>query len=187
MTQEFQQAERDILLKTARDSIYHGLTQQGMLSVDLDQIPAQLTQTRGCFVTLHLNKQLRGCIGSLTAHQALIDDVVQNAYSAAFRDPRFAPLTLEEFKNITLDISVLSKPEPMKFNSEADLIRQLRPSIDGLILSDNGHRGTFLPAVWEQLPDPAEFLRHLKNKAGLQADYWSSTVKIERYTAELIV
>ena len=184
--QEFKQPERALLLKAAHDSINYGLRTQNILQIDIAMFPEQICQSRACFVTLHLNSQLRGCIGSLLAHQPLIQDVVQNAYSAAFKDPRFKPVTLEEYPQLVLDISVLSQAQPMKFNSEADLLTQIRPGIDGLILSDNGHRGTFLPSVWKQLPDPHEFLRHLKNKAGLPADYWSNTIKIENYTTELI-
>jgi AmmeMemoRadiSam system protein A len=137
-------------------------------------------------VTLHLGKQLRGCIGSLQGYQPLIVDVAMNAFNAAFRDPRFLPMTESELPKISLDISVLSKSQPMHFSSEADLLSQLRPGIDGLIISDHGHRGTFLPSVWEQLPDPATFLSHLKTKAGLPTNYWSNTLTVQRYTTELI-
>ena len=183
---EFAEPARKILLQIAKDTIKYFLTEHKLPSFNLNDFPEQLRQTRACFVTLHLHGQLRGCIGSLTAHQALIIDVCQNAYNAAFQDPRFKLVTLEEFDQLTLDISILSVPQKMYFSSEAELIKQLRPGIDGLILSDIGHRGTFLPSVWEQLPDPAEFLAHLKAKAGLPTNYWSSTLVVEHYTAELI-
>jgi AmmeMemoRadiSam system protein A len=184
--QEFDPEERKLLLQTARDSIQYYLNNHALLSIDLTAYPEHLQQARACFVTLHLNGQLRGCIGSLQAQQPLIMDVVHNAYSAGFKDPRFAPLNNSEYPSITLEISVLSRPSPMVFSSEADLLSQLKPGIDGLILSDLGYRGTFLPSVWAQLPSPEQFLRHLKNKAGLPTDYWSSTIQIEHYTAELI-
>lgn len=178
--------DRELLLQTAKDSIAYGIAHHKALPLNVQNYPPQLCQPRACFVTLHLDKQLRGCIGTLEAHQPLILDVAANAYNAAFNDPRFAPVHANEVPQITLDISVLSPPQPMQFNSEADLLRQIRPGIDGLILSDQGRRGTFLPSVWEQLPDPVDFLKHLKNKAGFPADYWSQTLKVESYTAELI-
>ncbi len=183
---EYKLPERALLLQTARDSIKFYLEHKKLLTVSLNNYPEQLQHHRACFVTLHLNNQLRGCIGSLTAYQPLILDVIQNAYSAAFRDPRFPPVSTQECPQLKLDISILTPAKPMHFSSEADLLHQLRPGVDGLILADHGHRGTFLPSVWEQLPDPVDFLRHLKNKAGLPADYWSATLTIENYTAELI-
>jgi AmmeMemoRadiSam system protein A len=136
------------------------------------------------FVTLHLDGQLRGCIGSLEAHRPLAEDVAANAFAAAFRDPRFPPVSRAEAARLALEISVLSPAEPMHFRSEADLLAQLRPGIDGLILSDLGRRGTFLPSVWSQLPAARDFLVHLKHKAGLPADHWSATLSVERYTTE---
>jgi AmmeMemoRadiSam system protein A len=178
--------EREILLQTAHAAINYGLEHQTNLVLDLTKYPAILLANRACFVTLHLANNLCGCIGSLQAHQPLIIDVAHNAFNAAFHDPRFAPLSKAKALQIKLDISVLSTPEPMQFDSEANLLAQLRPQIDGLILSDAGHRGTFLPTVWQQFPDPLIFFSHLKNKAGLPANYWSSTLKVQRYTTELI-
>ena len=120
------------------------------------------------------------------AHRPLVIDVAENAYSAAFLDPRFLPLTKEEYPLLSKHISILSKPEPMSFASEEDLLQQIKPNIDGLILSEYDYRGTFLPSVWKSLPDKKEFLAHLKMKAGLPPDYWSDTLKVERYTADLI-
>jgi len=183
---EYSQQERKILLQLAMDAIEYGLQHHNHIKVDLKKYSAHLCEKRACFVTLQIGKQLRGCIGSLEAHQSLVEDVAQNAYASAFGDPRFSRLTMEEFKQINIHISVLSKPEPMHFDSEADLLRQIRPEIDGLILSDGPYKGTFLPSVWESLPDAKQFLTHLKMKAGLAPDYWSDTLQIERYTAELI-
>ncbi len=178
--------EKEILLQTVRDSINYGLSYHTPMPIELSQYPKTLQQARASFVTLHLNHQLRGCIGSLQAHQPLIQDVAHNAFSAAFLDSRFYPVTPQEYELLTFDISVLSTATPITFKSEQDLIRQLRPGIDGLILTDAGHRGTFLPAVWEELSDPKEFLNHLKIKAGLSQGYWSDTLQIERYTVESI-
>ncbi len=142
--------------------------------------------TRATFVTLTIDAQLRGCIGTLEARRALVEDVASNAYSAAFEDPRFAPLERAEFERLDIHLSLLSAPEPIQFGSEKDLLAQIRPSLDGLVLEEGARRGTFLPSVWEQLPDPVEFLRHLKRKAGLPADYWSATLRVSRYTSESI-
>jgi AmmeMemoRadiSam system protein A len=108
--------------------------------------------------------------------------VAQNAYAAAFSDPRFPPLREGEFEELDIHISILSPAEAMHFTSEADLLQQLRPGEDGLVMEEGFRRGTFLPSVWEQLPTPELFLRHLKQKAGLPADYWSSTLEVSRYT-----
>ncbi len=176
--------ERQTLLAVARSSIQHGLRQGAPLAVVLDHYPASLRVKRATFVTLHRDHQLRGCIGTLEAIRPLVEDVAHNAYAAAFADPRFPPVSETELDSLQLEISVLSPSQPMNFDSEEDLIRQLRPGIDGLILEEKGHRGTFLPSVWESLPDPKRFLQHLKLKAGLSPDYWSDTVRVERYTTE---
>jgi uncharacterized protein len=178
--------EKQLLLDVADEAIKSGLENHQAPQIKLDNYPQKLCEPGASFVTLGVSSQLRGCMGSLEAYQALIEDIAQNAYSSAFRDPRFHPLTKEEYPNITKHISVLSKPKPMFFTSEKDLLAQIRPGIDGLILSDQGHRGTFLPAVWKSLSTPELFLHHLKLKAGLPEDHWSETLKIERYTTEVI-
>lgn len=178
--------EKKTLLQIARDAISFGLKNNIEMKINTSDYSKNLQQDRASFVTLHLNHQLRGCIGSLQAYQPLIQDVAHNAYAAAFLDPRFLPLTSTEFSKLSYHISVLNAPEPMTFISEEDLIRQLRPGIDGLILTDGFHKGTFLPSVWEELPDPSLFMKHLKQKAGLSPNYWSDSIKIERYTAESI-
>ncbi len=183
---EYSAENRKILLTIAKNSISHGLQQHQPLQIAISNYPAQLQQHRACFVTLHLLGALRGCIGSLQANQPLILDVAANAFNAAFRDPRFSPVTPVEAPRLAMDISVLSQPQPMHFSSEANLLQQIRPGIDGLILSERGHRGTFLPTVWEELPDPADFLNNLKSKAGLPTNYWSDTLTVENYTTELI-
>jgi len=140
-----------------------------------------LVQPGATFVTLTKNGELRGCIGSLQAHRPLDQDVRANAASAAFRDPRFRPLTVEELPQIRVEVSLLTAPVPMRFTDEADALRQLRPHIDGVIFATAGRRSTFLPQVWEQLPEPRQFMAHLKQKAGLPADYWSPDVELQRY------
>ena len=173
-----------MLLAVARDSIRQGLTVGQPLSVDLNDYASELRERRASFVTINLEEQLRGCIGHLQAIQALVQDVAENAFAAAFRDPRFPPLRTEEFPLLAVHISVLSPAEPMTFSSETDLIDQLRPGIDGLILEDGVARGTFLPSVWDSLPDPRDFLAHLKHKAGLPGNHWSPDLKIYRYQTE---
>lgn len=175
---------RRMLLGIARDSIQHGLDQGAPLAVVAHDYPAELQAIRACFVTLHLRGSLRGCIGHLEANLPLIEDVADNAYAAAFSDPRFPALARHELADLQIHISVLTPSQPISFTSEADLIGQLRPHRDGLILTDGLHRGTFLPSVWEQLPEPAMFLRHLKLKAGLTADHWSEHLQVYRYETE---
>jgi len=176
--------ERELLHKVARASIEHGLRTGRPLAVDTARYPPPLREPGASFVTLNEHGQLRGCIGSLEAIRPLVEDVAHNAYAAAFSDPRFPPLRASELPDLDLHISVLSPATPMQFDSEQDLIRQLRPGVDGLVLEDGYHRGTFLPAVWESLPEPREFLQHLKLKAGLPPDYWSDTIRVSRYVTE---
>lgn len=133
------------------------------------------------FVTLTLKGRLRGCIGSLEAWRGLADDVAANAVAAAFRDPRFAPLTPAEWAETRVEVSLLSPSEAMSFSNEADALAQLRPGRDGVILSFGQRRATFLPQVWESLPDPRQFMAQLKLKAGLAADFWDDGIKLARY------
>lgn len=182
----YNQEERQIILNVVDQAIKLGLKAHQILQVVLENYPEKLREPGASFVTLEINKQLRGCIGTLEAYQPLIQDIAQNAYAAAFRDPRFNPVTEEEYPSITKHISILSKPSPISFTSEEDLLNKIQPGIDGLILSEGGYRGTFLPAVWESLPESKLFLQHLKLKAGLPTDYWSKTLKVERYTVEVI-
>ncbi|HBT41735.1 MAG TPA: AmmeMemoRadiSam system protein A, partial [Rhodospirillaceae bacterium] len=118
------------------------------------------------------------------AHRPLLTDVAVNAYAAAFRDPRFPNLEASELPEVTLSISVLSPQAPMTIRDEADLLAQLRPGIDGLVIADGGKRALFLPSVWEQLPDKRAFLMHLKRKAGMAGNHWSSTFTARRFVAE---
>ena len=174
------------LLDLARRSIQHGLQTGRPLKVTLADFPAELTEHRATFVTLQKHHQLRGCIGMLEAVRPLAEDIAENAFLAAFQDPRFPPLADDEFGDLEIHLSILTPAIPVAFTSEQDLISQLQPGIDGLILEEGHRRGTFLPSVWEQLPEPGQFLRHLKQKAGLAPDYWSETIRIYRYRTEMI-
>lgn len=172
------------MLRIAGASIDHGLTAGTPLLPDLEPLPASLREPRASFVTLHRNGVLRGCVGLLEARYPLATDVAQNAFTAAFRDPRFPPLKAAERADLTLHIAVLSPAEPVTFADEAELVAALRPGIDGLIIEDRDHRGTFLPSVWSSLPEPGDFWRQLKLKAGLPVDHWSDTLVVRRYTTE---
>ncbi len=177
--------QRRILLETARRSIAAGMERGRPLQVNSAEYDERLQAPAASFVTLHLGKDLRGCIGSLEARRPLICDVAANAFAAAFQDSRFPPLGSSELSALHIHISVLNPAEDMTFTSEEDLLRQLRPGIDGLILSEGErHRATFLPSVWHTLSHPRQFLNQLKIKAGLPPDYWSDSLRIQRYTTE---
>lgn len=182
----FSAAHKQLLLRIAKDSIRHGLDHGRPLVVALEGQPPELLTIRATFVTLRRDGELRGCIGVLEAHQALIVDVAHNAYAAAFADPRFTPVTRTELENLEYHISILSVPTPLSFTSEEDLLGKILPGVDGLILKDGRRRGTFLPSVWETIPTPREFLRELKRKAGLPMDHWSDTLSVKRYTCESV-
>lgn len=166
-----------ILLTLARNAI---AARFGLPPKPADDSPA-LHAPGATFVTLTQHEQLRGCIGSLEAWRLLAHDVRENAIAAAFRDPRFNPLTAEELPVTRIEVSLLTPAKPIFFTSEADALAQLLPGIDGVIFTAGHHRSTFLPQVWEQLPGPASFMAHLKQKAGLPANYWGSDVHLERY------
>ncbi len=168
------------LLHLARAAIAREL---GFFSHDLPRID-WLEQPGATFVTLSLGGNLRGCIGSLEALRPLIDDVRHNAVAAAFSDPRFMPLTKEEFAEVVIEVSLLSAPETLRFSSEEDALAQLEPGRDGVILEYGRSRATFLPQVWAQLPEPHDFIARLKDKAGLQQDFWSDKIVISRYTVQ---
>ncbi|MFI3157338.1 MAG: AmmeMemoRadiSam system protein A [Methylococcaceae bacterium] len=179
-------AHRQLLLDLAKSSIEHGLQTGRPLIINLDDYPEELTELRATFVTLEINHQLRGCIGMLEAVRPLAEDIAENAFSAAFKDRRFPPLDAGELDDLKIHLSILTPAEPVSFSSEQDLLSQLQPGIDGLILQEGNRRGTFLPSVWESLPEPEQFLRHLKQKAGLPPDYWSKTILIYRYRTERV-
>ncbi|MBW2493520.1 MAG: AmmeMemoRadiSam system protein A [Deltaproteobacteria bacterium] len=173
-----------LLLDVARRSIESGLRTGQPLAVDPDAFPPELGQLRATFVTLRRDGELRGCVGGLVACRPLVADVAHSAYGAAFRDSRFPALEARELDRIEIHISILGPLEPVSAPDEKALLAAIRPGIDGLVVRDGARQGTFLPAVWESLPEPAEFWRELKRKAGIPLDAWSSRWEIFRYTVE---
>jgi AmmeMemoRadiSam system protein A len=173
-----QHEQGEILLAVARSAIALRLGGQGVSH----DTPDWLHEPGASFVTLTQQDALRGCIGSLEAHRALGEDVRANAVAAALHDPRFPPLQMQELDHTRIEVSLLSVATDMQFDSEQHVIEQLRPGVDGVVLAWGSARGTFLPQVWESLPDPVEFLSHLKRKAGLPADFWHQDISLSRYT-----
>jgi AmmeMemoRadiSam system protein A len=180
----WRRTDRDALLRVARDSIAHGLREGRALPVDPADYAAELRQPRASFVTLRLDGKLRGCTGSLEACEPLVVDVSQQAYRTAFADPRFLPVAQPELGRLEIHISILGPLEPLSVESERALLAALRPGLDGLILREGSRSATFLPAVWQTLPSPAEFVRELRCKAGLAPDHWSDALRFQRYRVD---
>ncbi len=166
------------LLALARSAIAAKL---GRVHAASDNAP-WLSAHGATFVTLNLDSKLRGCIGSLRAHRALGDDVKFNAQAAAFSDPRFKPLSVEEYERIVVEVSLLSALTPMPCADEAAALAQLTPNVHGVIFEYGHHRSTYLPQVWAQIPEPAMFMATLKQKAGLPPNFWDAGVKLSTYT-----
>lgn len=175
-------AERQTLLQLARESIRSPLEGETQFNINLDRFPARLTQERASFVTLNIDGQLRGCIGSLNAHRPLVLDVAHNAQAAAFKDPRFKAVTHAEYQQLDVHISILSRATPLLVNSLQSLEQALRPGIDGLIIKEGTRQATYLPSVWSQLPDPGQFIRELRRKAGLHPEGWNTDTEVFTYT-----
>jgi hypothetical protein len=184
MNNRYDHEQREQLLQIARQSILNGLRDNRPLHPDATQFDAALRAPCANFVTLNIDGALRGCIGTTDAVAPLVISIADNAYRAAFQDPRFKPLTSEEYQRINISISVLSKPEPLRCASDAELLDQLRPRVDGLIIERGPLRATFLPEVWEALPNPRDFLSQLKRKAGMAAG--ETPAHAWRYEAEHI-
>jgi len=176
--------ERKELLTAAHRALEHVVQRGRPPEVAVDSFPMALRAVRKTFVTLEIGGHLRGCIGTLAPVNPLVRDVVENTYRSAMQDPRFGPLTAAELPQVAVTVSILSHERPMTIAGEADLLRRLRPGVDGLIIRDRGRSALFLPKVWDALPDPAEFLRHLKAKAGLNPDAETGTLQAFHFTAE---
>jgi AmmeMemoRadiSam system protein A len=174
----FDTSKEQTLLHLARAAI---ASEFGFISDDLPR-SAWMEEPGATFVTLTLRGQMHGCIGSLEANRPLIDDVRHNAVAAAFQDPRFAPLTKEEFAEVIIEVALLGKPEPVRFSSERDALLQLNPGVDGVTLEYGSQRATFLPHAWADFPHAQDFLAHLKSQAGLAEDFWSVDLRLSRFT-----
>ena len=166
--------EQHQLLSLARAAITAQARGAADPQVEEASLSPALRETRGCFVTLTHRGELRGCIGNLSPRGPLFQAVMENARGAAFRDSRFLPVSEAEVPELRIEVSVLSEPEPLVFHSEADLLRKLRPNVDGVVLRLDGRTATFLPQVWRKFPEPEHFLNVLAQKAGLSADSWRS-------------
>lgn len=176
--------EKQILLHVARESIEHAVRGEPLPPLPLDSLPAALTGNGASFVTLTLRGNLRGCIGALEAYQPLIEDVREHAIAAALNDPRFPPLTQLELNRIQIEVSRLTSPQELDYADADDLLKKLRPHVDGVILKHGYRRATFLPQVWEKIPDPVEFLEQLCYKMGERGNLWRET-KLQVYTYQV--
>ncbi len=164
--------EKLYLLQAAREAMEAGVRGHNLVPPDPYTVPQRLQQLGACFVTLTVGQELRGCIGALEAYQPLIDDVREHAVAAALQDYRFPPVQPNELAAIRIEVSRLTVPLPLDYTTPDDLLNKLCPDIDGVVLKYGIQRATFLPQVWEKIPDRAEFLQHLCYKMGMPADFW---------------
>ena len=169
-----------VLLSIARDAIVDSVAQASWIR----WVEPWLKERAASFVTLRLEGELRGCIGTIDARRALGEDVHENARAAAFRDPRFPPVGRHEVEALQVEVSVLSAREAMVVTSESEALAALRPGVDGIYLQFGEQRATFLPQVWESIPDPLDFLCELRLKAELPARFWHEGIRLSRYTVE---
>lgn len=177
--------ERGILLKLARQAMEAAVKGESLPPLALEDLPARLRQLGASFVTLTSHGELRGCIGALEPYLPLAEDVREHAVAAALQDYRFPPVRPEELPEIQIEISRLTRPQPLDYDQPEELLRRLRPHIDGVILRDGFHRATFLPQVWEKIPQPEEFLSHLCLKMGAPPDLWRrKRLQVQVYQVE---
>jgi AmmeMemoRadiSam system protein A len=170
--QSLNEEQGQLLVKLARQTIEEKLDRRS-IKVDPEfMTDSVFKEKRGTFVTLTINKQLRGCIGNLDSTDSIVDGIERNAINAAFRDPRFPPLKADELDRVDIEVSILTEPQPLEYRDSKDLLSKLRVNVDGVILRKGSASATFLPQVWEQLPQPEKFLSHLCTKAGLPGDTW---------------
>lgn len=177
--------DHNVLLKFARQALENYPNHIDTLTIKT-HCNASLQKKQGSFVTLTEDGQLRGCIGSITPHRDLLSDIIDNAVSAGFSDPRFLPLAKDELDNVRIEISLLTRPKKLSYKNQADLLRKLGKEKPGIIIQKGPFKATFLPQVWEELPDAKDFLSHLCFKAGLPSGQWQSgKVDVSTYTAEV--
>ncbi len=185
MTTPLSDADKRELLRLAREAIDAAAREKPLPPVDTARLAPALLRPGTCFVTLTESGELRGCIGGLHALDSLYDDVRQHAFQAALRDYRFPPVTPDEVPKLEIEVSVLTEPQPLDYDSPQDLLRVLRPAVDGVILSQGYRRATFLPQVWERVPDPETFLSMLCDKMGAPPDTWRRTkLDVQTYQVE---
>lgn len=185
MTDHLTDGEKQILLRLAREAVESAVKGEALPPLDRQTLPSSLREEGASFVTLTIHGELRGCIGALEAYQPLADDVREHAVAASLRDPRFPPVGESELSRIRLEVSRLTAPHPLEYSSGDDLLKKLRPHVDGVILKDGFRRATFLPQVWEKIPDPAEFLDHLCQKMGARPGLWrDAKLVVQTYQVE---
>ena len=185
VAEEFNADDRKLLLGLARRALREAVTTGKLPEVSAEELSAKFTADKACFVTLTKHGELRGCIGYLEAQGPLYRAILDNARNAALHDPRFEPVTERELDRLEIEISVLTAPQPLAFNSPDDLLRKLQPRRDGVVLQMRGHGATYLPQVWEQIPDKTEFLDNLAIKAGCEPKEWRKPgVRVSIYHVE---
>jgi len=184
MTEQLTQTEKQTLLRLARQAMECGARGQKLPPVEAASLTPHLLESGASFVTLTIDGDLRGCIGALEAYQPLVDDVREHAVAAALEDPRFRPVAESELGRIKVEVSRLTPPSPLEYSTSEDLLAKLRPQVDGVILKHEFRRATFLPQVWEKIPDPAEFLDHLCAKMGVRSNLWRNT-KLQVYVYQV--
>ena len=185
MADQLTDGEKQILLRLAREAMEHAVRGKKLPYLDKSSLTPRLRENGASFVTLTINGNLRGCIGALEAYQPLAEDVREHAVAAALEDPRFPPVDENELSRIRLEVSRLTAPYPLAYSSSEELLTKLRPHLDGVVLKDEYRRATFLPQVWEQISDPAEFLDHLCAKMGAKPNLWrNSKLQVYIYQVE---
>ena len=184
MTDQLTDDEKQILLHLAREAMENGLRGKKLPALDMNSLTPHLREDGASFVTLTIDDELRGCIGALEAYQPLAEDVREHAIAAALEDPRFPPVDKSELSRIQLEVSRLTAPHLLEYSSAEDLLVKLNPHVDGVILKDSYRRATFLPQVWKQIPNTADFLDHLCSKMGARKNLWRDT-KLQVYVYQV--
>jgi AmmeMemoRadiSam system protein A len=182
--QKLTDQEGKYLLEVARNTIEQGLFKDKAVSRLSEVDSSRFSEKRGTFVTLTIDDNLRGCIGHIIPQESLLEGIRENAINAAFRDPRFNPLSKKEWENVKVEISILTDPRRLNYSDADDLLKKIHPDVDGVIIKKGFYQATFLPQVWEQLPDKKEFFTHLCLKAGMDGDEWKKG-KLEVYTYQV--
>lgn len=180
----YSEKDQKLLLTLARNSIIIKDKSKVLHDNEIQNLNPALKENRGAFVTLHKNENLRGCIGYILPMFPLYQTIIENAYNAAYKDPRFPPVSKDEIKDLKIEISILTLPEQLQYIDGCDLLKKLKPNEDGVIIKKGFYSATFLPQVWEQLPQKEDFLSHLCMKAGLDRNEWkSNSLEVEIYKA----